>query len=302
MKNYMTYDIGGTAIKSSIIREDGNILVSDKLDVPETLEEFIQLISEHTNNKKNIYDLKGIAISAPGAVDGEKGVIGGYSAIPYIHGPNFKEIFYNNTKLPIEIENDANCAALGECWLGVSKDTNDSLFVVCGTGIGGAIIKDKKIHLGAHHHGGEIGFSIVGYEKDSELKYPYWSDIGSMGGLVKRVAERKGIKIKELNGIEVFKMAQKGDVIAIEEIDSYYRYMAIGIYNMQYIYDPEIIVLGGAISTREDYIDKIYEKIDDIMGTHSPIKLRPIIKRCLYGNDANKIGALYNFLTKQNIK
>ena len=115
------------------------------------------------------------------------------------------------------------------------------------------------------------------------------------------MAKKKAIDENSIDGIKVFEMAKQGDEIAIKEIDKYYRYMAIGIYNMQYIYDPEIIVLGGAISEREEYIDEIYKRIDDIIGIHNNLKIRPNIKRCQYGNDANKIGALYNFLKRQNI-
>lgn len=115
-----------------------------------------------------------MAISAPGAVDSVVGTIGGSSELPYIHGPNFKVILNKMTNLPIEIENDANCAALGECWGGAAMDANDSAFVVCGTGIGGALIKDKKIHTGIHKHGGEFGYCFIDIEVVNK-KYLSWS-------------------------------------------------------------------------------------------------------------------------------
>ena len=85
-----------------------------------TAEELFYTLAQNVNDKKEEYDLKGIAISAPGAVDSKTGIIGGVSAIPYIHGPNFKEILKEKTGLDVAIENDANCAALGECWLGAA--------------------------------------------------------------------------------------------------------------------------------------------------------------------------------------
>jgi predicted NBD/HSP70 family sugar kinase len=78
-----------------------------------------------------------------------------------LHGPNFKEIFSSATGLPVEIENDANCAALGEVWKGAAKENQNVMFAIIGTGIGGAVIKDRKIHKGAHSHGGEIGYMIL---------------------------------------------------------------------------------------------------------------------------------------------
>ena len=158
MNNYMVFDIGGSAIKWSVITEKGDILISEKIEIAETIEEFFERLAGKVNELKNKYNLQGIALSAPGAVDNESGIIGGVSALPYIHGPNFKTILNEMTGLPVEIENDANCAALGECWLGAAKGENDSAFVVCGTGIGGAVVKDKKIHSGFHKNGGEFGY------------------------------------------------------------------------------------------------------------------------------------------------
>ena len=77
--------------------------------------------------------------------------------------------------------------------------------------------------------------------------------------------------------------------------------MATGIYNIQYTYDPEVIVLGGAISEREEYIDEINKRFDVMVGGDCSLegKLRPVIKRCKYGNDANKLGALCNYLQRE---
>ena len=72
------------------------------------------------------HQVVGVAVSGPGGVDSETGIIGGASALPCIHGPNFKEIFKNELNINLEIENDANCAGLGEVWLGGAKDNQDA--------------------------------------------------------------------------------------------------------------------------------------------------------------------------------
>ena len=87
------------------------------------------------------------------------------------------------------------------------------------------------------------------------------------------------------------------------EISATYFYnMAIGIYNIQYIYDPEVIILGGAISEREDYLDEINKRLDYIMGSKSGLEgtVKPVVKRCVFGNNANKLGALYNYLQRNS--
>ena len=257
MKNYMVFDIGGSSIKWSVITENGDFKENGSIKTPDNKEGFFQSLENITNEMKEKFNVEGIAISAPGAVDSVTGIIGGLSAIPYIHGPNFKEILKESTGLNVAIENDANCAALGECWLGAGKENNDMAFIVCGTGIGGAIVKDRKLHVGVHKHGGEFGYCSVSC---------------------------------------TFELCEKGDEIALKEVDKYYYTMAVGIYNIQYTYDPEVIILGGAISEREDYVNQINKHMEYLMkNTSLEGTIVPSIKKCKYGNDANKLGALYNY-------
>ncbi|HCW53014.1 MAG TPA: ROK family protein [Clostridium sp.] len=302
MRSFMIFDIGGSSVKWSVIDEIGEIIQSDSIKIAENAHDFFNGLAEICNEMKEKYDVCGIGISAPGAVDCETGIIGGVSAIPYIHGPNFKEILSELTKLNVEIENDANCAALGECWLGAGKDNKDMAFVVCGTGIGGAIVKDKKIHVGNHYHGGEFGYSSLKYEFDEngEPHFYSWSQIGSTGGLARKVAKLKGLKQGSINGKDVFDLCSKGDSIALQEINKYYYNMAVGIYNIQYVYDPEVIILGGAISEREEYISEINKRLDKMINGELGLEgtIKPVIKRCIYGNNANKLGALYNYLQR----
>ena len=301
MANYMVYDIGGSAVKWSVITDKGSILKSGKIEIALSVEEFFKELINLFNIYKSEFELKGIAISAPGAVDSQTGEIKSKSAIPYIYGKNFKEILTKKIGLPVEIENDANCAALGECWLGATKDNNDSAFIVCGTGIGGAVVKNKKIHTGANMHGGEFGFCIVDCDiKNNKLLS--WSAVGSTFALVEAIAKRKNIDINKFNGKKAFELYDSGDEIAIEEVNKFFTYMAIGIINIQYTYDPEVIVIGGAISEREGIIEEISKRVIEILSENECAKVIPQIKKCVYGNDANKLGALYNFLQKQKLE
>lgn len=279
MSNYIVFDIGGSSVKWSIMSKMGDILTKDKIKVVDSVDQFFEELSKIVNINKDNFNLKGIAISSPGAVDSITGIVGGASAIPYIHGPNFKEILKEKTGLDVAIENDANCAALGECWLGAAKEENDCAFVVCGSGIGGAIVKDKKVHTGIHKHGGEFGYCIVDYDKDGEEKYLTWSRVGSTSALARAISQRKGLEEKDIDGLKAFQLYDEGDIIAVEEVNKYFRYMAIGIYNIQYTYDPEVIVLGGAISEREGYIESINEKLDEIMCNNTDGKIKPIVKK-----------------------
>lgn len=299
MRNFMVFDIGGSSTKWSVIDETGKFEKSGKFNCPNTLEEFLNQLISITNEMKAKYEVKGIAISAPGAVDSNTGLIEGLSAIPYIHELNLKEALGIATGLNVELENDANCAALGECWLGAGKDNNDLAFVVCGTGIGGAIVKDKKVHVGIHKHGGEFGYCSITYNLEGTPRFTSWSQSGSTAALARSVAKLKGLEEGSIDGVDVFELCNNGDQIAINEVNKYYYTMAVGIYNIQYTYDPEVIILGGAISEREDYVDEINKRLDIMMNNGLEGTIKPVLKKCKYGNDANKLGALCNYIQRQ---
>ena len=150
-------DIGGTSIKVALSDELGNLIEKGHVSVADTFEELMGNIVTWVNVIKEKYEITGVAISSPGAVDSVTGIVGGASAVPCIHGPNWKEEIKNRLGLVASIENDANCAALAEVFNGSAKNIDSMMFVVCGTGIGGAIVRDGKIHHGKNLHGGEFG-------------------------------------------------------------------------------------------------------------------------------------------------
>ena len=92
------------------------------------------------------------------------------------------------------------------------------------------------------------------------------------------------------------------DEVAIEEVNKFFTYMAIGIINIQYTYDPEIIIIGGAVSERNGIINDIEAKVKEILSSNECATVMTKIRKCIYGNDANKLGALYNFLQKQELE
>ncbi len=284
-------DIGGTSIKVGVLDNLGKIYYKDELKVYHEIELFKDTIFRWIEDIKERYDIEGIAISSPGAVDSKVGIIGGASAIPCIHGPNWKEILFNKFNLKVSIENDANCAALAEAFNGAGKDIKDIMFVVCGTGIGGAIIHNGEIHHGKNLHGGEFGYMLM--EEESGEFYNF-SEVASTMSFVRKV--RKYYNDDSWDGKKVFQEAKKGNKICEEVIDRFYLNLAKGIFNLQYIYDPDIILLGGAISEREDFISEINKRLDYLLGKIKIAKVQPNIATCTHKKDANLIGALANFL------
>lgn len=303
MNNYMVFDIGGSAIKYAVINENGDFLTKGSYpSSPFDFEKFISDLLQVTSENQKKYQISGIALSSPGGVNSDTGIIGGISALPCIHGPNIKEIIENKTGLPVEIENDANCAALAEVWKGAAVDNNDVLFVVIGSGIGGAVVIDRKIHKGANLHSGEIGYMIMDTVVDkNNISFRTWSELAAVGALVRQVAKVKGIDVSNLDGKQVFAAAEAGDPDCMNAIDDFYLSLAKGIFNLQYVYDPEKIIIGGAVSSNDTLIKQINKKIDIIMDSLHGAKVRPVIEACKFGNDANLIGALSHYFQRRGI-
>lgn len=292
---YASFDLGGTSLKYGILDEQGNIIEKGKTPVHDDVWFILDLIADLVKKYQGKYEVSGICLSTPGAVDCQTGIIHGYSALPSIHGPNWIEELKKRCSLPVSIENDANCAALAEVFAGAGKGYEDLICLVIGSGIGGAIIKNKEIHHGKHLSGGEFGYAVF-QQQDGELST--FSDLAATVQMVEKVQTK--LEDESLDGQKIFEMARQGNTVCKEAVSEFYFQLAIGIYNLQYIYDPEIILLGGAVSEQEDFIEQIYEKIDEVLEKVKIADLKPKISKCSYGPDANLAGALVHQLQVQN--
>lgn len=294
MEAYMVFDIGGTFIKYAVMDESARKLRSGKLATPKDgLDSFLQTIQRVAEENAADFELQGIAVSSPGAVDIKTGYIGGASAIPYIHGVNMTALIREKTGLWTVIENDANCAALAEGWLGAAKATDYYICIVIGTGIGGSIVLNQTILRGATLHGGEFGCMIMGAPAQEPLQGT-WSLAASTNALVEEVKKRKQLEEGTFDGEAVFRLAKEGDSIAKECIAEFYKRLAIGIYNLKYALDPEKILIGGGVSSRPEVIEGINRELQQLRNDVSTLQIE--VEACQFGNDANLVGALFHFL------
>ena len=290
----LSFDIGGSSVKYAVIEKTGKILAKGKKTTPQEKEEFFRLIENVAASYRRAYTIEGAGFSFPGAVDDVSGVIGGSSALPYIHDFPIRQELERRLSLSAALENDANCAALGESWLGVGKEHKDLVFLVIGTGIGGAVVKGKRIHHGKHLHGGEFGYMV------SDASHRILSETGSTRVLAERVADAKGLPREEMDGRKAFALADAGDADALQAVSAMYEALAMAIYNLQYAIDPEIFVLGGAVSERPGFAEEIGKRVDIILKDVGVARIRPIIRPAQFGNDANLLGAVRALLNKQD--
>ncbi|MBN8236406.1 ROK family protein [Halobacillus kuroshimensis] len=289
-------DIGGTYVKFAEVTMDGEILSHFKERTPSSLEGLYALIQSAFERFSG--DLQGVAVSSPGSVT-EEGIIEGSSAVPYIHGPNLKKDMEKLFQNPVTIENDANCAALAEYWSGAAAGIGHVAVVVLGTGIGGAVLHHGRIQKGAHLHGGEFGYMIINGENLGNGLNTF-SEAASTSSLVRKVAAHQGVETSSITGEQVFQMAEDGDAFCMKVIDEFYTMLAVGIHNIQYAHDPEVILIGGGISARHELVANVEEKLSGLRHSIEEAQLVPNLGICRYGAHANIVGAVYHFKTRMN--
>ena len=157
MKTYLTLDVGGSAIKYALLQEDLTILEKSSVPTPmDTLENFIETIGKIYDQFQDQID--GMALSMPGIIDPERGYQYTGGALRYIDKLETVEVLKKRCPTNITIGNDAKCAANAEIGFGNLQDIQDGAVVILGTGIGGCLIKDHKVHTGKHFSAGEFSF------------------------------------------------------------------------------------------------------------------------------------------------
>lgn len=292
-ENILCFDIGGSSLKCAICGKDGTIKHKRNIPMVEDIEGLCEVMKSYKEEMEVLFNLEGVAMSSCGAVHSDTGVIGGTSALPFIHGPSWKKLIMEYLNLPCEIENDANCAALSELYYGQAKEVKDMCFIVIGTGVGGAIVKDRMIHHGAHLYGGEFGMMVA---KDQRNNIVNTSLLASTSSMVRNIESKlEG----SWDGKRIFNEAENGNQLCIKEINRFFDEVAICVFNIQHMYDPEVILFGGAISARVDFVQSVrksYEKLCDKISIET---LTPKLMCCTYFQDANIIGALANYQLKQ---
>lgn len=285
----LVFDWGGTSVKHAFWSEGEGLFGQGSFATPKTWEEMKDTMLSIYEDSENKEYFKGVAISAPGSVDQEQGIIGGISAIEYIHNFPIQKELEDLFGLPVSIENDANSAALAELWQGAADDIDNAIFVVVGTGIGGAVIQNRKLLRGRNLFAGEFGIMEFGDEGS-------FSMLGTAVHMAERYCRRKGLDEKHFSGKEVFALAEEGDEIAIEEVDKFYDYLSLGIYNLLFTTDPDVVIIGGGVSKKEDLVENLEKRIDARLKRQNLGDYQYSLRSCEFHNDANLLGAIYSFL------
>ena len=288
--NILAIDIGGTMVKYGLVSSDGEILSTDKIETEaeKGLENILNKIDNIFKKYKENNPI-GVAVSGTGQINGMIGkVIGGNPIIPNWIGANLVKILEKKYNLPAVLENDVNCVALGEKWIGAGKDLSNFICLTIGTGIGGGIILNNQLFRGENFVAGEFGHILI---KKGEFE-----QFASTTALIRLVKERTE---KTLNGKEIFDLEKKEIVEYQEVISEWIENLTDGLSSIVYCFNPANIILGGGvIGQGEPLINRIKNSLFKKIGLQFKEKLNII--QAKLGNNAGMIGASYLLLEKIN--
>ena len=288
--NILAIDIGGTMIKYGLVSSDGEILSTNKIETEaeKGLENILNKIDNIFKRYKENNPV-GIAVSGTGQINGIIGkVIGGNPIIPNWIGTNLVKILEKKYNLPAVLENDVNCVALGEKWIGAGKDLSNFICLTIGTGIGGGIILNNQLFRGENFVAGEFGHILI---KKGEFE-----QFASTTALIRLVKERTG---KTLNGKEIFDLEKKEIVEYQEVISEWIENLTDGLSSIVYCFNPANMILGGGVIEQgEALINRVKNSLFKKIGLQFKEKLNII--QAKLGNNAGMIGASYLLLEKFN--
>ena len=267
-------DLGGTNIRGGLVAENNlqHILsknINAQGSVPEVLEELYQLTDQIITP-----DVKSIGIGVPGLVDIEYGMV-----YDVVHIPSWKEVplqklMQERYGVPVFINNDANCFALGEYYFGQSPQVDSMIGLTIGTGLGSGLIINKKLYNGKNGGAGEFG--MVDY---LDKCYEYYA----AGQFFKNV--------HNVSGELVFEDAKKGNIAALKIYDEMGAHLGNFIKMLLYSLDVDLIVLGGSVRHAMPFFNKMmWQQIETFAFKKSLTNLKIKVSEL---ENAGVIGAAY---------
>jgi glucokinase len=251
-------DLGATNIRGAVVTGDTlSDIVSARIhsdgSVEEVLNDVYQVVDALINDS-----IKAIGIGVPSVVDVKEGIVYDVLYIPSWKEVPLKKILEAKYHIPVFVNNDANCFAVGEYHFGKGKGVDSMIGLTLGTGLGAGVIINNKLYAGFNCGAGEFGlFNYL----DNILEY-YCS-----GSFFQNVYL--------LDGVQVFEDAKKGDKRALELYAELGTHIGHAIKMVMYAYDPQLIILGGSVRHAYDFFqEKMWEQIRTFVFTKSAERIR----------------------------
>ncbi len=304
-------DLGGTNIAVGVVSEDLKIIGRGKVrtncprpanEIFDDISKAVDLAIADANISKD--DVISVGVGTPGTVNKSNGYIEFANNLGFNQVPA-KEMLEKRIGKPVYLDNDANCAALGEAIAGVGKGSKNFVAITLGTGVGSGIIIDGKIISGSNFAGGECGHMVIQMngEQCNCGRKGCWERYAAAPALVRQT---KAAMLKDKNSLmwdlvdgeienvsakTCFEAKFKGDATAQKVVDNYVFYVATGIANIVNALQPEFICVGGGVANeKENLLGPVRKVIETERYSHNSSKQTEIVSAEL-GNDAGIYGA-----------
>ncbi len=278
-------DLGGTAIKLGCIAQDGTCLRALTIPTPQpaTPEAVLMDLVDAIALIDPQHQATAIGVGTPGPAD-ELGRIARIAInLPGWHNIPLADWLEAKTDRPTVIANDANCAGLGEAWLGAGRQFRNLIMLTLGTGVGGAIILNGELFAGHQGTAGELGLITLNPEGPA-------CNSGNQGSLEQYASV---LAIRRRMGMEPHELAAQaiaGDAKAVQFWQTYGRNLGAGLASLIYVLSPEAVIIGGGISaSAELFFPAVQAEIEQRVTFTSRSGLQ--LLQAELGNQAGTMGA-----------
>ncbi|MDQ6887359.1 MAG: ROK family protein [Gemmatimonadota bacterium] len=270
-------DVGGTNIVVGVMPSDGSrtLAVRDHPTQAEggaegVVDRIVSMIEQvmrdvSASEGAAPADFVGVGMGAPGPLDRERGVV---VVAPNLGWHDFplRDVIADRVKLPVTLDNDANCATLGEWWRGAAQGGRNVIGVTIGTGIGGGIVLDGALYHGSSDVAGEIGHTTI----EAAGRYCRCGNYGCLEAYAsgpaialraREALERDEISVlrklvdghlERLTAADVYDAANRGDALALEIVRDTARFLGTGVANLLNTLNPDVVVIAGGVTRAGD--------------------------------------------------
>lgn len=311
---YIGIDVGGTNLVAGVVNEDNQIVAKAKVKTAachgaEHMVQELARISHEATGLAGLQpeDIQYVGVGIPGAVNRKTAFVYHTVNAPF-HNTPFGSLFQEawGEKIPVYLENDANCAALAEFVVGSARDCHSFMMITLGTGVGGGLVAGGTMQAGINLAGMEVGHMVI--ESNgvpcSCGRRGCWEQYSSAPGLKRMTREEMARSpdslmwemcegsLDNVGGRTAFEAARAGDPAAKRVTTEYIHYLAEGITNLINIFQVEQISLGGGVSNErdEDFLYPLQELVAKWRFTQVG-KQQTRVEKASLGNDAGIIGA-----------
>jgi glucokinase len=270
-------DIGGTNLVVGSVAENGSALLAPDSEpthaeagATDVLDRLVALAGraiERTRQEAPGAEILGVGVGAPGPLDTRRGVVLLTPNLGWVDMP-LRQIIHDRLGLPVTLDNDANCAVLGEWWVGAARGSRHAIGITIGTGIGGGLILDGRLYHGTSDVAGEIGHTTI----DTEGRRCKCGNYGCLeayasgpnialraieeleAGAESRLPSYVAGDLRQLTAQTVYQAAQDGDELALEVVNDTAKFLGVGIGNLLNVFNPEVVVVCGGVTLAGDHL------------------------------------------------